>query len=328
MYDTPMPGFRRQPAAGTPLSRRTLLALSLGIVADAEQAVGPPPATKGPKVFLEYDQVELDAMYNQAAYASNAAQIQRRYSINSDFARARLGAPERRAYGSADIEKVDIFSSKRPNAPVCIFIHGGAWRVGSAKDWGFLAEPYVNTGTHFVIPDFAPVTELGGSLLAMEQQVRRAIQWVQDKADTFGGNPERVYLSGHSSGAHLAAAAITRLPEGVVRGALLVSGMYDLRGPRLSARSSYVKFDDRIEDELSPQRHIDKIRVPVVIAYSNLDTPEFQRQSRDFIASLRAAGKPVREIVGDAYNHFEFIETLANPYGVLGHAALEMMRYN
>ena len=107
---------------------------------------------------------------------------------------------------------------------------------------------------------------------------------------------------------------------------MLISGMYDLRGPRLSARSSYVKFDDRTEAELSPQRHIDKILVPVVVAYGNLETPEFQRQGQDFIASLRAAGKPVQGIVGAAYNHFEILETLANPYGVLGHTALTMMR--
>jgi arylformamidase len=103
------------------------------------------------------------------------------------------------------------------------------------------------------------------------------------------------------------------------------SGMYDLRGPRLSSRSSYVKFDDVSEDALSPQRHIDKIQVPLVLAYGSLETPEFQRQSREFAAALKAAGKPAELIVGENYNHFELIETLANPYGILGRAALRMM---
>jgi arylformamidase len=87
-----------------------------------------------------------------------------------------------------------------------------------------------------------------------------------------------------------------------------------------------VKFDDATEEALSPLRHLDKIWAPVVVAYGSLDTPEFQRQSRKFAASLKAAGKSVEEIVGENYNHFEFIETLSNPYGILGRAALEIMR--
>jgi arylformamidase len=316
----------RSPAMARPIPRRTLLLSPVALATNAQQNVGPPPHAKGPKVFLDYDQVELDAMYNQRSYAPNAAQIQLRYASNSDLARVRLGTPERIAYGPSEIEKLDIFRTKRANAPVHIYIHGGAWRDGSAGIYAFPAEAFVAAGVHYVVPDFAPVLELGGSLLAMEQQVRSAIQWVHDKADTFGGDAARVFVSGHSSGAHLAAAALTRLPEKVVRGAILVSGMYDLQAPRLSSRSSYVKFDDVTEEALSPQRHLDKIRVPVVVAYGSLDTPEFQRQSREFAASLKAAGKSVEEIVGENYNHFEFIETLSNPYGILGRAALEIMR--
>jgi arylformamidase len=87
-----------------------------------------------------------------------------------------------------------------------------------------------------------------------------------------------------------------------------------------------VKFDDAIEDALSPQRHIDKISTPLIVAYGSMDTPEFQRQSREFAAAVKAAGKPVELIRGEGYNHFEIIETLANPYGQLGRAALRQMK--
>jgi len=63
----------------------------------------------------------------------------------------------------------------------------------------------------------------------------------------------------------------------------------------------------------------------VIVAYGTLETPEFQRQSRDFAAAVKAAGKPVRVLVGEGYNHFEIIETLGNPYGLLGRAVLEQM---
>jgi arylformamidase len=111
-----------------------------------------------------------------------------------------------------------------------------------------------------------------------------------------------------------------------VKGALLCSGMYDLKPVRLSARGSYVKFTDEVEHALSTQRHLDKLTAPLIVAYGTLETPEFQRQTRDFAAAAKAAGKPVALLVADGYNHFEIIETLANPLGLLGRAALEQMK--
>jgi arylformamidase len=102
--------------------------------------------------------------------------------------------------------------------------------------------------------------------------------------------------------------------------------MYDLKPVRLSARSSYIKFTDEMEHRLSTQRHLDKLAAPVVVAYGTLETPEFQRQSRDFAAAVASAGKPVTPLIAEGYNHFEIIETIASPYGLLGRAALEQMK--
>lgn len=301
------------------MTRRTLLAAVGAVPALAQHA-------KGPKVFLDYDQAELDAAYTQAAYAPNSVQVQERYRVNSDLTRARLGEPIRSAYGPTEIERLDIYRAKGEKSAVQIFIHGGAWRSSSARSYAFPAEMFITAGSHYIAPDFVAVQNAGGSLNVTAEQVRQAIVWVREHAASFGGDPGRLYLSGHSSGAHLAAAALTMLPRGTVQGALLVSGMYDLKGPRLSSRSAYVKFDDAIEEALSPQRHIDKISTPLIVAYASLDTPEFRRQSVEFAAAIKAAGKPVELIRGDNYNHFEFIETLGNPYGQLGHAVLDQMR--
>src|SRR5207245_11217979 len=93
----------------------------------------------------------------------------------------------------------------------------------------------------------------------------------------------------------------------------------------LADRSAYAKFTDAIEQALSSQRHLDRLNAPVTVACGTLDTPEFQRQSRDFAAAVRAAGKPVQLLVGEGYNHFEIPETLANPHGLLGRAVLAQM---
>src|SRR5262245_41809059 len=201
-----------------------------------------------------------------------------------------------------------------------------------ARDAAYPAELFVHAGAQYVVPDFINVLEANGSLMPMADQVRRAVAWVYRNASSFGGAPNRIYSSGHSSGGHLAGVVLVtdwkkdfNLPADTVKGGLCCSGMFDLKPMRLSARSAYVKLTDEVEQALSPQRHLDRITAPVVLAYGTLETPEFQRQSRDFAAAVKAAGKPVQLLVGEGYNHFEIPETLANPYGLLGRAVLEQM---
>jgi arylformamidase len=293
----------------------------------------PGPRAKGPRVWLDLDQAELDAAYDQTVWAANREQLVRRYATQSDAARARLGAPQRFTYGATAVEGLDVYATKRANAPINVFIHGGAWRAGFAKNYAFAAELFVRAGAHLVIPDFAAVQDVGGSLMPMADQVRRAVAWVYRHAPSFGGDPDRLYVSGHSSGAHLAGVVLTtdwlrdfNLRADMVKGGLCSSGMYDLKAVRLSARNNYVKFTDEIEQALSSQRHLDRLSAPIVVSYGTLESPEFQRQARDFAAAVAAAGKPVKLLVGEDYNHFEIIETLGMPYGLLGRAALEMMK--
>jgi arylformamidase len=279
------------------------------------------------------DQKELDDAYDQTVYAPNQPLIAARRKIASESVLSRLGLPQRVAYGPTEVEKLDIYKTRRQNAPVVIYIHGGAWRNGTAKDFAFPAEMFMNAGAHFVVPDFVQVQDAGGSLLPMIEQVRRAVTWVYKNAASFGGDAERIFITGHSSGAHLAGVTLVTdwvndygLPPDVIKGGLLVSGMYDLKPVRRSKRSEYVKFTDEIEEKLSSQRHLDKLNAPVIIAYGTQETPEFQRQSREFAAAVKAAGKPVELIVGEGFNHFEMQETFANPYGIAGRAVLKMMQ--
>jgi arylformamidase len=93
----------------------------------------------------------------------------------------------------------------------------------------------------------------------------------------------------------------------------------------MSARSKYVNFTDAMVEELSSIRHIDRLNCPITVAYGDCESPEFQRQNRDFAAAVKAAGKPVELLEAKGYNHFEIAETLANPFGLLGRAALKLM---
>jgi arylformamidase len=265
-------------SVGNHVTRRTFLGAVGAVIATGGAALAQQPApaqqaprVKGPRVWLDMDQKELDDAYDQSVYAPNREQIIGRYTTNSDATRAWIGQPRRYSYGPTPVEALDVYITKRPNAPINIFIHGGAWRGGFAKDYAFPAELFVNAGAHYVVPDFTTVQDAGGSLMPMAEQVRRAVAWVYRNAQGFGGDPNRLYISGHSSGGHLAGVVLVtdwqkefNLPSDIVKGGLCCSGMFDL--------------------------------------------------------------KPVQLLVAEGYNHFEIIETLANPYSLLGHAVLEQMK--
>jgi arylformamidase len=319
------------------ITRRTALGgfgAMAAIPALAEECrIGPPAHEKGPLVWMDMDQVELDAAYDQSFYAPLLRQDIARWASNSESVRTRLGTPQRESYGPTQVEKLDIYRAKNPNAPIFVFIHGGAWLGGEAKDYAFPAELFINAGAHYVVFDFVAIKAANGDLRVMADQVRRAVAWVYKNAANFGGDPNRLYIGGHSSGGHLCGVTLVTdwskdfgLPADVIKGGLCMSGMYDMKPVRLSKRSTYVKFDDDMETKMSSQRHLDLLNAPIIVTYGTNETPEFQRQNRDFAAAAKAAGKKVELIEAANYNHLQMCESLGNPYGPNGRAALSLIK--
>ena len=281
-------------------------------------------------VYRDYDQAELDRQYDQRAWAPNAIELINRYAADSSAVRKRLGEPDTYDYGEGRAESLDLFRTHRTPAPVHVFIHGGAWRLLSARDSAFPAETFVRAGAHYVALDFALLPFV--SLELMVQQVRSAIAWLYRYADQFGGDPQRIYVSGHSSGAHLAAAVITTdwqarfgLPPDVVKGALCCSGIYDLEPVRRSARNDYVQLDEAQVAALSPMLHLIHLACPVVVGFGEHESDEFKRQAREFAAAIERRGVAVELIEGAGLNHFEIATTLASPTGLLARSALHQM---
>jgi arylformamidase len=283
------------------------------------------------KVFLDYDQAALDRQYNQRAWVTNADELIRRYGIASEAVRARLGEPECIAYGAAPAETLDLYRAARTPAPLLVFVHGGAWQRLTKRESAFAAETFVRAGAHFAALDFAavPAAKLGD----LVDQVRCAVVFIYRNADRLGVARERIHLVGHSSGGHLAARAMTTdwATLGLlhpIKGGACVSGIYDLRPVRLSARNAYLHLDETSEQALSPQRHLARLACPLIVAAAELEAPEFRRQARDFAAAASDAGATVRHVEGRGFNHFDFIATLADPHGVLGKLMLEQMDIN
>jgi arylformamidase len=231
--------------------------------------------------------------------------------------------PRTERYGRSEKQELDIFAPpSAAKAPVLVYLHGGAWLRGSRLDTIYPAPAVTGRGAALVVPEFNNVSEV--SLPQMVEQCREAVDWTVRNARSFGGDPDRVYLAGHSSGAHLASCVLLGDPP--VRGALVISGMYDLHAPLLSARSKYVKITPEELDAASAMRHLGRIRCPVAVAWSVGDSPEFRRQAQVFAAALEGMGRLAGRLEVFSPNHFEEPRQLADPDSPLSRVLYAVMK--
>ena len=295
-----------------------------------EQAV----ANLEPKVWGDYTQAELDAQYNQMTLFTQEEHEEHRAYKEQESARvrAKLAGQSRLdvAYGPSAAEKLDIFQASKAGAPIQIFYHGGAWKGGRKSDVSFPAESFVARGATFIAVNYERVPKV--TLDEQVRQARAAVAWAYQHAAEFGGDRERIFISGHSSGGHVCGMVLVTdwqrdfgLPADVVKGAAPVSGMFELAPVKLSWRNSYVSLDDAAVERLSPIRHIPPRPIPVVIGYGTKELAEFQRQSREFAAAWRARGYPCTELALPNLKHYAVNYEFNDPQGVLLGAIFKQM---
>src|SRR5262249_6896918 len=149
-------------------------------------------------VFLDYSQQELDVLFDQAAWVPQMKELEQQSSVASAAVR-RLTPPRTERYGDSEAELLDIFlPPNAQNAPIMIFIHGGAWLRLTKDDASYPAPVFNHRGAIYIAPNYASLAAV--RMPEMVEQCRRAIEWVVHNAEKFGGDPHRIFISGHSAG--------------------------------------------------------------------------------------------------------------------------------
>jgi arylformamidase len=282
-------------------------------------------------VFLQYTQAELDRNYDQRGWVSNPNEIIARYISASKDVRSTF-TYSTEPYGDHPDEQMDIFPAPRPSGAGLIFLHGGAWRNFTKDDFSFVAKEFLTAGISTIIVNFSklPAVRLPDVVL----QVRRAIARIHERASGFEIDPRRLYLCGHSSGAHLAMSALLTdwsdfgAPMEVIKAGACISGCYDLHPVLLSARADYIRLTAEEADALSPRKHAERLPCPLLLAYAEHDTNEFRRHSEEFAQALRRVGRSSALLRVPAINHFEIIELLSRRETVLFRSVLSHLLKN
>jgi arylformamidase len=241
-------------------------------------------------------------------------------------------------YGETDRQALDIFPAIPPAdaapgwlAPVEIYIHGGAWRAKSKSDVSFVAEPLVPAGVTFVAIDHDLLPSV--TLDEIVAQVRRAVAWIHAHIADHGGDPDRLHISGHSSGGHLSAMVIATdweamgLPADTIKAACLTSGMLDLEPVLLSDRNGITRLDADGVARLSPMLHLPSRPIPLVMSVGGRETPEFIRLTMAYRDAWEAAGLGAVRIVEMPDDHHYSLAVRPGQAGnPLFEAVLEQIR--
>ncbi len=279
------------------------------------------------EIFGGMNQAELDAQYHNQRHVPDFRAIVAAYTERSQAARATLPCRVGIPFGAGARQQLDVFPANGGGAPVHVFFHGGAWRNLHRDDAAAQAPATVAAGIAYVAAGFDLATEV--SLDAMVFQARVAVAWIGAHAREFRADPRRLTISGHSSGAHLAAMvgvtdwpALFGLPADLVKGVALVSGLYDLEPVRLSYRNALLQLDPDAVERLSPLRHRPPPGTRIMLATAEHDTAEFHRQTR----ALEEAWSAPSVIMAADRNHYDVALDLADPASAIGAACLALAK--
>ena len=276
------------------------------------------------------DPAWLESQYNNRARIPEHPQLFERWRQASAAARAGLDSRLDQPYGEAASQRLDVFPAPLPGAPVLVFLHGGYWRSLDKADHSFLAPALVSAGASVVIPNYSLCPAVGIADIALEMV--QAVAWVWRHAPTWGSDPSRIALIGHSAGAHLAAMLLCcrwsqvapDLPQQPLRGALGISGLYELEPLRHTPfLAADLRLDEREAHRLSPAFY-PRPRRPFYAVAGGDESDEFLRQNLLIRAQWGPTAVPVCETLS-GHHHLDILHDLANPRGRLCDLALRLV---
>ena len=274
-------------------------------------------------IWRGYNQAELDRQYNSRGTVPDVSLYLNDYAARTQQAKAQLSCIQNLRYGDQADELLDMYPVNQPNAPVMVYLHGGDWRTLSKEDSGFAAPAFVACGAMVVVLDFTLVPHT--TLPAMGEQVRRALLWLQKNVAAHGGDPQRIHIAGHSSGANLVGQLLVTAPADLIKSAVFISGLGDLEPVRLSFRNEKLHLTPEVAAQVSLLKHPRGHVCPMLVAVGQNETEDYRRQSRDVADHWRAQGNACELFELPGKHHFDAVLEWADPQSALFRASCAQM---
>lgn len=265
-------------------------------------------------------QEEIDRAYDPMLDRDPAALVKEwreRSEASRERHRASLKVSLDVPYGPSLAERMDVFHADAPHAPVHVFFHGGYWRALSHREFSFIVDDLVKAGITVAVVNYALCPQVRFSELVRQSQA--AVAYVYTHAAELGVDPEQLSISGHSAGGHLCAMLMSTdwessfgLPNQLIRGALCVSGLYDLRPFPWSWLQPKLQLSGRDVQEFSPLWLPCRVSAPIKLVAGGLESEEFERQMSSYAEHLSQQGQTVTQQLLPDVDHFSILEHYLN----------------
>jgi arylformamidase len=272
-------------------------------------------------VFREYDQAALDAQYNNRLKVPAYEEYLRRYQVESEATRRRWGDAARLdvPVGKTEIERLDVFpplggTTEAGGAPVLVFIHGGYWLMLDKSVFSYVARGLSAHGIATVVVDYGLIPSV--RMAEIVRQCRQAVAWTVANAASFGGDPARVAIAGHSAGGHLTAmvGADGWEPQRPLVGGYAISGLHDLEPISRSYLQQSLNLEPDEVRAFSPMKLGPPAAGHWLALVGGLEGPEYLRQSVDLVAAWQSDGAHSTSLqVAADHDHFSIVMALADP---------------
>lgn len=268
--------------------------------------------------------------YNARAGIPDHPQIFERWQRDSALVRRTHAGVLDIPVGDAAKERLDFYPAHRAGAPLLVFIHGGWWRSLDKSDFTFLVPAYRRAGFNIALTNYTLAPE--APLEEIVRQQLRALAWLYKNAERLEFDRERIVVAGHSAGGHLTAMMMAAqwpawdasLPTNLVRGGVLMSGLFDL-DPVI--HTDFVNGDLKLDLDrslkLSPARMPQSHPAPFLTAVGALESEEFKRQTALIASHWKDAHRG--DVPLEGYNHLTICDALGDPSHALFQSTCELL---
>ncbi len=283
-------------------------------------------------VYKNYDQATLNKQYNNRSQVSDFEQVVQQWERESEALRQRTQSHLDLAYGPHERNYLDIFFAAKPDAPVLVFFHGGYWQAMNKRVFHFIAGGVVEQGITTVLVNY-PL----GPQATMDEIIsacRRAMAWLYRHIAEYGGDPQRIHISGHSAGGHLVGMLMATqwptyaedLPPNLIKGGCAISGLFNLIPIQLCHVNDKVGMNRDMAHRNSPIQLPPVCHSPLIVTVGELESTEYHAQSDDFSTVWAGQGVPITELKIAGANHFSILESLVCKEGVLNKTILTQIK--
>ncbi|WP_333780872.1 alpha/beta hydrolase [Dryocola boscaweniae] len=271
-------------------------------------------------IDVEFQNIDArNIQYNARASVEDFDACMVEYSQLAARAKARTAGIYDLHYGMGADERLDLFPALKQPAPLFVFIHGGYWHSQSKEDACSMAESFTRHGVAVATLEYTLQPE--ATLAEIVRQVRSAIAWLYHHSAPFGIDPERIFVGGSSAGGHLTGMLIAdnwqksyRVPTNVIKGALGLSGLYDIRPLCETYINEWMRLIPEQAKLLSPIFNLpEKENAPrILLDVGAKETLGFRNQTQLYFNACREKGYDVSLLDDQRNNHFTLVNELAN----------------